>query len=165
MFTQLIRTLEESRAGIVAPKVVDAQDRLQATFRRVPLPHRLVMRAFRRGDSMDELVRIGNSGLVYPDWTPGICILMRSELFRTLGGFDERYFLYYEDVDLSLRCRLAGRPVVVDTRVKVIHEARFASHRRASYFLVHCASAVRFFLSRPFWRAPRVGDTGGWRPQ
>jgi N-acetylglucosaminyl-diphospho-decaprenol L-rhamnosyltransferase len=42
------------------------------------------------------------------DWIGGAALLVRSELMRTLGGFDPRFFLYFEETDLCLRARLLG---------------------------------------------------------
>lgn len=56
------------------------------------------------------------------DWVPGAFALMRRELFDSLGGFDERFFLYYEEVDLCRRVQAAGYRVMLwpDLRVKHI---------------------------------------------
>lgn len=50
-------------------------------------------------------------------WVSGACFAMSADLWRTIGGFDEEYFLYWEDVDLSFRVERAGG------RISVAHEA------------------------------------------
>jgi GT2 family glycosyltransferase len=47
--------------------------------------------------------------------------LMRGECWRQLGGFDEDFFLYYEDVDLCRRARAAGWSVWLEPRLRAIH--------------------------------------------
>jgi N-acetylglucosaminyl-diphospho-decaprenol L-rhamnosyltransferase len=68
-----------------------------------------------------------------------------------LHGFDERYFLYYEDVDLCGRLCLAGLRVVVCPDSQVVHHAQRSSRRSLKYLRWHLASMLRFFLS-PVYR-------------
>lgn len=55
------------------------------------------------------------------DWVPGAFALMSTELFRRLGGFDERFFLYYEEVDLCRRIREAGLTVRYWPQLRIEH--------------------------------------------
>lgn len=52
----------------------------------------------------------------------GACLAVSATLYRWLGGFDERLFLYYEDTDLSLRARLAGLRCVAAHGAEVLHD-------------------------------------------
>lgn len=54
-------------------------------------------------------------------WLTGACLMVHASMWRWLGGFDERYFLYWEDVDLSWRCAQAGGSLVVRQDVTVVH--------------------------------------------
>jgi len=157
VLSHLIGRMESVGAGIIAPGIVDASGKVQDNFRKLPTPQRLIAKCLGASRN-DDLVEVNKIGLAYPDFISGMFLLLKSSLFRQLGGFDERYFLYYEDVDLSLRCRLAGYPVVVDTRIKVIHEAQMSSHRSLRYLRWHTTSAVKFFTSRLFWRALKGRD-------
>jgi N-acetylglucosaminyl-diphospho-decaprenol L-rhamnosyltransferase len=55
------------------------------------------------------------------DWLPGASMMARRELIETVGGFDEEYFLYYEETDLCLRARAAGWQVWYVPASKVMH--------------------------------------------
>lgn len=55
------------------------------------------------------------------DWVPGAFALMRHDLFERLGGFDERFFLYYEEVDLCRRVQAAGLRVMLWPDLRVQH--------------------------------------------
>jgi len=55
------------------------------------------------------------------DWVPGAFALVRHDLFDRLGGFDERFFLYYEEVDLCRRIRAAGYRVQYWPELRVHH--------------------------------------------
>jgi GT2 family glycosyltransferase len=54
-------------------------------------------------------------------WATGCCLLVRRDCWQELGGFDEDFFLYYEDVDLCRRARAAGWTVWYDPAVRVTH--------------------------------------------
>ncbi|MEM9565683.1 MAG: glycosyltransferase family 2 protein [Actinomycetota bacterium] len=55
------------------------------------------------------------------DWLNGCALLVRTDAWRSTGGFDERFFLYWEDVDLSLRLVEAGWTVRVELSAEVVH--------------------------------------------
>jgi GT2 family glycosyltransferase len=88
-----------------------------------------------------------DKGPLEVEWVAGMFIGFRSDAYARIGGFDERYFLYYEDVDICRRLRSHGCKVVYDTTVSVIHEARRASRRNPRLMRIHAASALRYLLS------------------
>jgi len=55
------------------------------------------------------------------DWVSGSCVLVRREAFEGIGGFDERYFLYWEDADLCRRLRNAGGTIRFRPDARVVH--------------------------------------------
>jgi N-acetylglucosaminyl-diphospho-decaprenol L-rhamnosyltransferase len=153
IFPTLIGRLESGQADIIAPLIVDSSATPQDSFRAFPTPFELVRRrlpGYRFSPpSKDE------AGLVRPDWVAGMFILMKSETFRQLQGFDERYHLYFEDVDFCARARLAGLKLVVDTNIRVQHNAHRGSRKKLVYLLWHLQSAVRFFTSIVYKRVVR----------
>jgi hypothetical protein len=54
-------------------------------------------------------------------WVSGASLMMRASTFSQLGGFDEGFFLYFEEIDLCRRARRAGWSVVYEPRVRVVH--------------------------------------------
>jgi len=150
VFLRLIQRLDQGKGHIVSPLIVDSQGNVLDSFRGLPTAWELV----RRG--------IGGSGfnpapahglLVRPDWIAGTFMLMRSETFSHLGGFDARYRLYLEDVDLCTRARLMGLSILVDAGLQLRHDPRWASRRAGRYLLWHLQSAFRFFASDVYRRA------------
>ncbi len=62
-----------------------------------------------------------NADVAIP-WVTGACLAMSVETWRSLGGFDDKYFMYWEDIDLSYRCTSAGGRLIVAEEVTVVHE-------------------------------------------
>jgi len=74
----------------------------------------------------------------------GCCMLSRSSVLTAVNGFDERYFLYFEDFDLSLRIRQQGRIAYLPT-MKIIHGGGYAARKGFSHVRMFVRSAIRFF--------------------
>jgi N-acetylglucosaminyl-diphospho-decaprenol L-rhamnosyltransferase len=64
------------------------------------------------------------------DWVSGCFAVVRRDVFESVSGFDERYFMYFEDVDLCRKFRQFSLDVVFDPRVSVIHVASHESAKR-----------------------------------
>jgi GT2 family glycosyltransferase len=152
-FPTLTDCLRDISVGLVAPLVVNQTGELEDSARRFPTPFKILCKVFGRCKGGDYAVR---DGIVYPDWVGGMFMLFRHEVFAELGGFDTRYFLYYEDVDLCARLRLLGYEVALCPDAKVIHHAHRSSHSSLKFMKWHVASMARFFCSPPFlkilWR-------------
>ncbi len=79
------------------------------------------------------------------DWVSGACLLVRRTAFEAVGGFDERYFMYVEDLDLCWRLRRAGWRVRYVPKASAVHLQGVSSARRPYRMLVaHHASTWRF---------------------
>ncbi len=91
------------------------------------------------------------------DWVPGCSMMVRRETFGSIGAFDEKYFLYFEDVDLCLRARAAGWTVRYEPRARVWHregakkEGLFSS-TFIYYFLRNRLYLMKRFAPRRMWR-------------
>ena len=150
---RLVAALEaHPRAAVVAPRVRDQAGRLQNSARVLPTPGRLARRVLRVLPALDYPV---GSGWRQADWVAGMLMMFPARTFAELSGFDERFFLYYEDVDLCCRARLAGYDVLLDEAAFVTHDGLWDSHRNPRYLRWHLASMARFFTSPVFREAHR----------
>ncbi|WP_242492154.1 glycosyltransferase family 2 protein [Agromyces binzhouensis] len=90
-------------------------------------------------------------------WLSGACLLVRTDLFRRLGGFDESYFMYFEDVDLGDRVRASGHSNMYVPGARVTHlGAHSTSDASTRMLAVHHDSAYRYLSRRypAWWQAP-----------
>lgn len=151
-FSRLLRSAAGlASCGVVTPVVKNSRMELEDHARKLPTPFVLARKFF----GFKEPPTAGE-----PEWVAGMFMLFPRGVFARLGGFNEKFFLYYEDVDLCCRLRLAGYRIVVAPDVEVIHDARRASHRRPYYFSRHLSSAFRFFFSRVYFRCRCLRRTG-----
>mgnify|MGYP001565275397 CR=1 FL=1 len=120
---------KHAKIGIAAPKIVYPDGRLQETCRRfpawyTPIAQRTDILPKRWSTAHREWFAMGdyNHETARPvDWVQGSAFLIDGDLFRKLGGFDERFFMYYEDVDLCRRCWGEGRAVYYLPSVSLTH--------------------------------------------
>lgn len=148
-FAPLIKALEESgeRVALIAPAVADPAGHIEDSVRRFPTVWGLLKKLLRVSDGRIPLDP--NSAMTEVDWVAGMFMLIRTEEFLQVGGFDDAFFLYYEDVDLCERLHARGRDVAVCPSVLVVHDARRQSHRSARYLKWHLQSMLRYFLKHP----------------
>lgn len=155
----LLGSIHAGDGAIAGPLIVDSNGLVQDSFRDLPSPAQILGRGLRRWAPLRHFVVHGQ--LLRPDWIAGIFLVLRSDTFARLHGFDSRYHLYFEDVDLCTRARLTGLPSVVNTTVRVEHDARRSSHRQWRYLFWHLQSMGRFFMSPVYWEARRSAGRAG----
>jgi len=93
------------------------------------------------------------------DWVSGSCFLVRREAWVALGGFDEAYFMYAEDVDLCWRAKRAGWKVAFEPAARVMHAQGISTDLRPYRMIVeHHRSLLRF------WRRTTTGPRAALVP-
>lgn len=86
------------------------------------------------------------------DWAAGSFLVFKSELYEKLNGFDEKYFMYFEDVDICYRAnKIYGQGVVYLKGVKATHEGGYQNRNIFSkHFRWYFYSLVRFLIKSAF---------------
>ncbi len=148
---------QDETIGSIGPVIVDGDGGVYPSARSVPslrtgVGHALFVnlwagnpwtRAYRR-DTTNELER-RDAG-----WLSGACVLVRRSAFDRLGGFDEGYFMYFEDVDLGYRLGKAGYRNVYEPSAVVVHTGAHSTNTDSERMIrVHHESARRF-LNRKY---------------
>lgn len=146
--------------ALVGPRILNPDGSLQGSargdpdmftglFGRTALLGRLVPWSglSRRNVVSDAAIRSGESSVVV-DWLSGACLLARRDALAAVDGFDERYFLYWEDADLCRRLRHAGYHVRYVPGATAIHRVGQSSRtaRAASIRAFH-ASAYLYYTT------------------
>lgn len=131
--------------GCMAPLVTSPDGLIEDSARRYPTILRISRRVFLNQRDSDYDVS-GMKGLLNVDWTAGMFLIFRSEVFRVLNGFDNRYFMYLEDADICQRSNRAGYPVVLNPNFSVVHDARRNSFKNSTHLKWHLRSMFRFIF-------------------
>lgn len=144
-FSVLLNSLADPLVGLAAPLVLGSDGMPEDSMRHFLTPVSMIKRVL-GFDSGSYAVRERRSEL-RPDWVAGMFMLFRSEAYRKMSGFDERYFMYCEDADISTRLWKAGYKVVGCLSIGVIHNAQRASRRNFKHLTWHLQSMLRYFVS------------------
>lgn len=145
-FPALLTALSDSKVGLAAPLVRSPLGAIEDSARKFPTFASLFSKALGRTSGLDYEM---TATPLRPDWVAGMFMLFPSAIYRKLGGFDERYFLYYEDVDLCARLRREGLDVVLTPAAEVVHHAQRASRRNLRHAWWHAQSMLRFLSNSP----------------
>jgi GT2 family glycosyltransferase len=150
----LLDSLRIHQADLIAPQIVDETGAVQDSYRPLPTPFELLRRRL-PGYTLKPCLP-DPEDIIHPDWIAGMFWMLRSETYRQLGGMDEKFFLYLEDVDFCSRARLLGKKIMVDAKIQVRHDAQRSSRRKLHYLYLHLRSALLFFLSPVYRQARRL---------
>jgi GT2 family glycosyltransferase len=89
------------------------------------------------------------------DWLKGACLAAPTALLRRYGPFDERFFMFSEDVDLCVRLRRDGVPVLYAPQIPVVHLGGMSTRLRPRAMVVLFAESL-FAFYRKHWPGPRL---------
>lgn len=140
--------------AIVGPALVYPDGTVRPSARAFPVLRdlfhkRLLPEQWHR--SYERNMATKNDGPVRVDWLVGACLLVRSAVFHELRGFDERFFLFFEDIDFCRRARTLGYGVLYDPTVRVhdrkqrLSEGGVLSPLWKKTTRVHLVSAWKYF--------------------
>lgn len=152
-FPALLAAFCDKRAGLAVPVVVNSSGTIEDSIRHFPSPLGILSKVL--GISRGGYPVAPGDPSFAADWAAGMFMLFRKDVYQLLEGFDEGFFLYYEDVDICARAWKQGFSVNVCPSVTVLHDARRESHRNLRFMRWHISSMLRFFLKH-YGRLPKT---------
>ncbi|OGS03924.1 MAG: hypothetical protein A2204_03190 [Elusimicrobia bacterium RIFOXYA1_FULL_47_7] len=153
-FSKLAAILKSSPdAGIVAPRLVNPDGTLQYSCRRFynlrTVFFRRLLAGSKTGRALSEAHLMkdwDHNSTKAVDWVLAACLAIKRDTFNQIGGFDDKYMLYFEDVDLCKRIYSIGKKVYYYPEAVVTHHyQRESANRFNKRTYWHIKSAFRFF--------------------
>ena len=145
---------EQPDAGLVAPRLCYPDGRRQFSWSPArgvvgealqKVRNRFESRSWAHGRIARAISRMAGR-----PWFTAACVLVRADAWRSIGGFDERFFMYFEDVDFCLRLEAAGWRLAQEPRALAYHVGGVAIGRQVDDF--YRPSQLRYYrLHRPVW--------------
>lgn len=151
--TRYLRSPEHEAVGIVGIQLIDSEGYVARNTARAPSPRSMIGNSL----GMDRLMPSVFPPHFVTEWTHdetrvvdqvmGAFFFVRRSVFEALGGFDERFFVYYEDLDFAVRARARGWRSAYVATAQAFHRGQGttegAAERRTFYF---CRSKLLFAL-------------------
>lgn len=140
----------DERMGIVGPLLLGEGGSLEKShYGQGKTPLSMVKEKFFKGKPAS----FSENNTFEVDWVSGGAMMIKRDLFEQMGGFDENYFMYFEDVDLCLRARQLGWKVAVNPKSRVYHRGgqSFSSVKEKKK---HYYQSQDYYLRKhfgPFW--------------
>jgi len=144
--------------GAVGPRILNEDGSLYPSARRIPslrtgIGHALFVRIWPRNPWTRAYRSENHVSARDVGWLSGACLLVRRSVFDELNGFDEGYFMYFEDVDLGYRIGRAGYRNRYEPSASVVHVGGLSTQVESRRMVrVHHASAYRFLANK--YRGP-----------
>ena len=164
----MLRIIQEKpEVGVLGPLLRNEDGSIQISYgRMISLHAEAIQRFLSRGHARgNRLIRryIENRSKkeAYPDWVSGACMILRAEVLETVGLFDDRFFMYSEEVDLCERIRRSGYRVFYTPESEVVHvggksteanpeRAAFEYRRSQLYFYSKHYGRLRLLLLKAY---------------
>ena len=136
--------------GHIMPRVLNPDGTIQYLCKLLPRPSDLLFRRFlptgwtQKSNEHFELRKSGYDKIMEVPYLSGCFMLLRTEALKNVGMFDERFFMYPEDIDLTRRIHRKYKTIFYPN-VSVVHHHARASYQNVRLLAVHVWNLVRYF--------------------
>ncbi|QBC43119.1 glycosyltransferase family 2 protein [Iodobacter fluviatilis] len=138
----LLDVFKQEHVGAVAPLVLNSSGGVEDSVRRFPTFFRLFCRTVFRIKKSDYVC----NDIIEVDWVAGMFVAFRVKAYKSVNGFDEKYFMYMEDADIAYRLKKKNWAVKIQPNTSVVHDAQRASKKKLNHLWWHINSAIRYLL-------------------
>lgn len=151
---RLVERIENTDAAIVVPKVINEDGTTQYLVRRQLsvfdyflrfVPFKFVKQLFQKRLANYECRDLPDDRISNIRMGSGCFMVIDIEKYKAVGGFDERFFMYFEDNDLCLKMEQAGYNILYTPFEQVVHLYGKGAHRSKQLFFVFIHSMFKFF--------------------
>lgn len=115
IFIKILENFGNKKVGVVSPLLFNNKGEVQKfSYGKFPTLSKDIFRdnyKFKKEFSV----------IIEVDWVSGAAMAVRKNIFEEIGGFDENFFMYFEDIDLCHRIKDKGYDVVVDKDISIVH--------------------------------------------
>jgi N-acetylglucosaminyl-diphospho-decaprenol L-rhamnosyltransferase len=153
----LIDFMEQSpNAGMCGPILKDSSGERRFT-NILPTPWNIIFKpVFSRWISRGKRHILLGDETAKTEWLFGACMLLRKEVFKNIGGFDPRFFLYFEETDLSLRIRQSGWEIWI-VGGAICEHVNAASAKETEAHMIGDTISEHYFKSRLYYLVKHFG--------
>ena len=151
--SMVLEIQKRRKIGVIGPQILSSKKTILRTVSRIPfLPHSLVVFSFLSKlwpfNIIYKNYHLLNLDLKMEKYVPaigGACMLIRKEVFKKVGGFDKRFFMYFEEADFCYRVSQTGYKVLYYPKSKIIHYVSRSSSDTAMLKKTFESSRFKFF--------------------
>lgn len=143
--------IENNDVGMLMPRILNDDDTMQFLPKLLPSPFSIFMRKFKRPDfyykkyiNKYELRFVDENTIYNAPVLSGCCTLLSLKAIKELGGYDDRFFMYFEDWDLSRRIHMKYRTLYYPS-VFVNHGYESGANKSFKLFKIYIKSMISYF--------------------
>ncbi|MFT2008806.1 glycosyltransferase family 2 protein [Pontibacter sp. 13R65] len=141
----------DSEIGLVAPRILYPNGKLQLSCRSLPTPFDIAIRRipflrhfFPKRHKFHQFLHTSYDTTLNVPFLLGCFMMIRTNVLKEVGGFDERFFLYMEDLDLCRRINKKYKTLYFP-EVNINHLYQRASAKQGYLFIIHLSSMIKYF--------------------
>jgi N-acetylglucosaminyl-diphospho-decaprenol L-rhamnosyltransferase len=148
----------DDSVGEVGPRILDADGSVYPSARAIPslrmgIGHAIFGRVWRSNPWTRRYLQnesLGSDEIRAVGWLSGACLLLRRAAFDTIGGFDETYFMYFEDIDIAYRLSKAGYNNIYAPTAEIVHTGAHSTESDSGEMIDAHHRSARIFISQRY---------------